>query len=103
LVFLDDMEGAGTFGFADSFASDGTFFPAATMLIHERDQLLPGKSPGGNGGDIRSHVAALEIGMHLIALESLDALHGAEDAVGQRMAGKMSALGRVVGRPHRLV
>ena len=98
-----DLETAGAVRRPPLEMAVGALVPVAAVLLAQPHQLAPLELAGGHHGDVAGDVAALEVGVHLVALEGGDALGGAEDAVAQRVFGEVDALGVVVGGPGRLV
>src|SRR6516225_6774625 len=99
---LDDFERAGAVGRPNSLPPDLPAIPRSAALLDLPRELLPLKVARGDDGDIRRDIAALEICVHLVALEGRDAFLRAKDAVAQRVVGEIDALGPVIRRHHRL-
>ena len=103
LSLVDDLEAAGAGRLAQAVAADRPGLPVAAVLLDEPHQLRPVETPGRGHGDVGGDVAALEVGVHLVAAQVGDALHGAKDAVAQAVVGEEQPLGVLVGAGAGLV
>src|SRR5262249_22580783 len=77
--------------------------PAAAVFLDQLDQLGPLEGAGNRHGDVRRHIAAAKVGVHLIARQGADTLNRAEDAIAHAMVAEEQPARVIERQPARLV
>ncbi len=73
------------------------------MFFGQGDDLVPVGPPGKGEHDVGRAILAGEIRAHRLDLHRGDRLHGAQDALPERVRPEVERLGRVVGDGHRII